>query len=289
MSEPPTTRWRVLAWVLTARYSRLTPTTSTGLKRATPAPSGGTASWNVVTTKGDLIVGHRRQHRHPSWRGKQRPGAGRRLHADGWRQVGKLRNHPRIPARRQGRLDCCYGQRHLARVAVGTNGQVLSANSGRNRRRCPGLTRSSLTESLTGPVPVASERGHHVPRLGQESMSNGAVFSTLTHPFARCPAGDSWKRLQEPRSRCPHSIGPSTRRDGGRQRAVVPISFRDNLVAGSYRPSAATTRNTGSLTTWTGDFVTTAASQVVQNLDITGRVKIRHDGVTFRNCRIQGG
>lgn len=72
--------------------------------------------------------------------------------------------------------------------------------------------------------------------------------------------------------------------EGGRS-----ISFRDNLVAGSYRPSAATTGTLGSLTTHAGDFVTTSASQVVQNLNITGRVKIRHDNVTFRNCRIQGG
>lgn len=41
-----------------------------------------------------------------------------------------------------------------------------------------------------------------------------------------------------------------------------------------------------SLSTHTGQFNTTANGQVVEGLDITGHVRVRHDNVTFRRCRI---
>lgn len=39
------------------------------------------------------------------------------------------------------------------------------------------------------------------------------------------------------------------------------------------------------LSTHTGDFNTTATGQVVENLNITGKIQVRHDNVTFRNCK----
>lgn len=66
---------------------------------------------------------------------------------------------------------------------------------------------------------------------------------------------------------------------------------RDSLVYGNYRPSELNTGvlNLATLDTHTGDFVTTGHGQLVENLDITGRIKIRHNGTTFKNCRAQGG
>lgn len=72
---------------------------------------------------------------------------------------------------------------------------------------------------------------------------------------------------------------------------ATSFSPRDTLVYGNYRPTALTAGvvSVASLSTHTGNFVTSQADQIVEGLDITGRVKIRHDNVTFRNCRIQGG
>lgn len=66
---------------------------------------------------------------------------------------------------------------------------------------------------------------------------------------------------------------------------------RDSLIYGNYRPSTINTGvlNLATLDTHTGDFVTTYHGQLVENIDITGRTKIRHNGVVFRNCRFQGG
>lgn len=66
---------------------------------------------------------------------------------------------------------------------------------------------------------------------------------------------------------------------------------RDALIYGNYRPSILTAGvlTPTTLDTHTGDFVTTSHDQVVENIDITGRVKVRHNGVTFKNVRGQGG
>ena len=68
--------------------------------------------------------------------------------------------------------------------------------------------------------------------------------------------------------------------------AVVLAKLRDNLVAGSSTIHRSHHRHARLADHHAGDFVTTSASQVVQNLNITGRVKIsrqRH----LRNCRIK--
>jgi hypothetical protein len=66
---------------------------------------------------------------------------------------------------------------------------------------------------------------------------------------------------------------------------------RDSLVYGSYRPGSNTTGvlSVKALTVFVGDFTTSKDGQIIEHLDITGRLIIRHNGVTVRNCRVQGG
>jgi hypothetical protein len=72
---------------------------------------------------------------------------------------------------------------------------------------------------------------------------------------------------------------------------TAPVSARDLLVAGTYRPDAGTTGVLPGIsrTTWSGNLTTSASGQVIENLDITGRLIINHGGVVVRNCTIAGG
>jgi hypothetical protein len=72
--------------------------------------------------------------------------------------------------------------------------------------------------------------------------------------------------------------------------ADIPISARDNLgEPGTYKPNASNTGVTPGtvLTVHEGDFTTSKPYQVVENLDITGRVNVRHSFVTIRNCNVR--
>lgn len=51
-------------------------------------------------------------------------------------------------------------------------------------------------------------------------------------------------------------------------------------------PSASNTGVSGTLTNQSGTIVTTANGQVIQNINLTGMIGIRHNNVTIRNCRI---
>jgi len=68
-----------------------------------------------------------------------------------------------------------------------------------------------------------------------------------------------------------------------------PVNPRDAMVYGVTKPTPELVGATGPLDIATGDFPTTAHGQVVKDRRITGQVKIRHDGVSFHNCRIEGG
>ena len=66
---------------------------------------------------------------------------------------------------------------------------------------------------------------------------------------------------------------------------------RSDLVVGEYTPSAATTGITSpaeSLTPHIGNFTTGYDGQVVTGLRITGNVRLKHAGVEFHNCLIEG-
>lgn len=67
-----------------------------------------------------------------------------------------------------------------------------------------------------------------------------------------------------------------------------PVFPRDTLIYGTYKPGPTTTGYRGTLT-YVGDFTTTSHDQVVENLYISGRLLIKHHGVTVRNCYISGG
>lgn len=56
--------------------------------------------------------------------------------------------------------------------------------------------------------------------------------------------------------------------------------------SGNTFPSAATTGPTGPLTNFTGQKFSTANGEIIQNLNITGNIIIRHNNVTVRNCAI---
>lgn len=72
---------------------------------------------------------------------------------------------------------------------------------------------------------------------------------------------------------------------------IEEVSPRDLLVYGNYRPDASTTGVLPgtTLTPHSGNLSTSATGQVIENLDIDGRLIITHSGVTVRNCRINGG
>ena len=61
---------------------------------------------------------------------------------------------------------------------------------------------------------------------------------------------------------------------------------REALVYGEYQPDASTTGTQGTLTPYSGTYTTSADNEVIENLDIDGRLIIQHSGVTVRNCRI---
>lgn len=66
-----------------------------------------------------------------------------------------------------------------------------------------------------------------------------------------------------------------------------PVAPRDLLVYGNYIPGPKTTGSSGVLTQ-VGDVTSTAPNQIIENLDIYGWVRIRHNNVTLRNCTIRG-
>ena len=56
---------------------------------------------------------------------------------------------------------------------------------------------------------------------------------------------------------------------------------------GSYRPDASTAGVYGTLTPQAGDLIVTTAGQVVEGLDIAGRVQIKANNVIVRRCRVR--
>ena len=71
------------------------------------------------------------------------------------------------------------------------------------------------------------------------------------------------------------------------------IVGRDHLEAmyGDYKPDLTNTGCTdeSALSTHSGSFTTSSYGEVVENLEITGRVYINHAAVVFRNCKFLGG
>ena len=169
-------------------------TTSTGLKWATPAPSGGTASWNVVTTKGDLIVATADSTVIRLGVGSN----GQVLVADSAQTAGvKWANFGTIQESlldAKGDLIVATANDTPARVAVGTNGQVLSANSG-------------ATAGVSWIDAFIVDRVAYWPGTGgvgtwpsRPSVGSGkhvewrSVLDADAPPPPGALAGDSWKR-----------------------------------------------------------------------------------------------
>ena len=168
--------------------------TGTGLKWATPESAGGTASWDVVTTKGDLIVA-------TSDSTVARLGVGTNgqvLVADSAQASGlKWANFGTIQEAlldAKGDLIVATANDTPARVAVGTNGQVLSANS-------------SATAGVSWVDAFIVDRVAYWPGTGgvgtwpsRPSVGSGkhvewrSVLDEDAPPPPAAIAGDSWKR-----------------------------------------------------------------------------------------------
>ncbi len=62
---------------------------------------------------------------------------------------------------------------------------------------------------------------------------------------------------------------------------------RDFLVYGEYSPGPDTTGPVGVLTPHSGDITTSSDGQVIEGLDVDGRIIVQHHGVLIRNCHVR--